>query len=122
MNKKQRVLLLLGLNFVGQLIAGIYATQKIADILGYQPALYGSFSWFGFPHLYFPFIWISWYFSYGKEAAWIFDTYALDPAMYALGGAMLVGCLIIARNRKIESVSHGSAHFATEEERSEERR
>lgn len=116
MNKKQRVLLLLGLNFVGQLIAGIYATQKIADILGYQPALYGSFSWFGFPHLYFPFIWISWYFSYGKEAAWIFDTYALDPAMYALGGAMLVGCLIIARNSKVESVSHGSAHFATEEE------
>lgn len=116
MNKKQRVLLLLGLNFVGQLIASIYATQKIADILDYQPALYGSLSWFGFPYLYFPFIWISWYFSYGKEAAWIFDTYALNPAMYALGGAMLLGCLIIARNSKVESVSHGSAHFATEEE------
>ena len=116
MNKKQRVLLLLGLNFLAQLLAGIYASQKIADILGYQPALYGSLSWFGFPHLYFPFIWISWYFSYGKEAAWIFDTYAFNPAMYALGGAMLLGCLIIARNSKIESVSHGSAHFATEEE------
>ena len=116
MNKKQRVLLLLGLNFLAQLLAGIYASQKIADILSYQPALYGSLSWFGFPHLYFPFIWISWYFSYGKEAAWIFDTYAFNPAMYALGGAMLLGCLIIARNSKIESVSHGSAHFATEEE------
>ena len=56
MNKKQRVLLLLGLNFLAQLLAGIYASQKIADILDYQPALYGSLSWFGFPHLYFPFI------------------------------------------------------------------
>ena len=44
MNKKQRVLLLLGLNFLAQLLAGIYASQKIADILGYQPALYGSLS------------------------------------------------------------------------------
>ena len=78
MNKKQRVLLLLGLNFLAQLLAGIYASQKIADILDYQPALYGSLSWFGFPHLYFPFIWISWYFSYGKEAAWIFDTFGMS--------------------------------------------
>lgn len=116
MSKKNRLLLLLGLNLLAQLIAGIYACQSIAEILDYQPALYGSFSWLGFPHVYFPFIWISWYLSYGSEAAWIFEQYALNPALYALGAAMLISCVIFARCNKPKNDTHGSAHFATEKE------
>lgn len=116
MSKKQRFLLLIGLNFFAQLIAGIYASQKIAEVLEYQPALYGSLSWLGFEHIYFPFIWIGWYFSYGNEAVWLFQEYAFSPTLYALGIAMLLFCIIIARNNKPQLDTHGSAHFATEKE------
>lgn len=116
MSKKQVLINFAFLVIFSQIIAGFYASYKIASILHFQPALFGSLADWGYPHLYQPFSWFRWYLAYGKEAPWIFNRFGFGICSIGLMFSVLISCIMFARLQKPKKTTHGSAHFATEEE------
>lgn len=120
MNKKKSLMLLLCSVPVSACFASIYSNQKIAAILDYQPALFGSIGLVGIGKVqgYLPFSWIGWYFKFGsqKGADSIFMEYGFEPLYMGVLIGFMIAAIIVARNREQESDIHGTAHFATKEE------
>lgn len=117
MTKKQSIIFFFTCLLFSQIAGGIYSSQTIAEILSYQPALTGSLASFGYPHLYWPWSWWSWYFKYGEGAArWIFDKYGTSPALISLLGFAAFAMIYLIKHRPDSTKTHGSAHWATKKE------
>lgn len=99
-----------------QVMTWSYSSQKIAGILSYQEALFGRIYWID-GYVYWPWSWIGWQLSYGNdESWWIFERYGWNPALMVLMCSVLTVVVLIIRDQKVKSITHGSAHFATRQE------
>ena len=116
MKKKTNLKLYFSIILLFQLTAWFYSSQKIAEILNYQDGLFGKIECIK-GIIYWPWSWIGWQMVYGtSESKWIFDRYGWNLSLLMLMISVLVSVSLIIRNHKENSITHGSAHFATREE------
>lgn len=113
--KTRRILIIL---FITALtISSAFSTQKIAEILDYQPQLYGVIYSAETFKIYNPFSWFAWWISYGNtETDWFFNRYGFN--VFTITMCFFAILILVYRMYLMpkKTISHGSAHFATMKE------
>lgn len=116
MDKKSRRIII-GLYILTIIVACSYATQRIAELLNYQEALYWSIFDQGTYKIYFPFSWLAWWYSFRSPATeWFFNKYGFNAVSIVTitFGVMILFIRMYLKPNQTDN--HGSAHWATKQE------